>query len=611
VRFNNQRLLDLLGLTLAPGDRLTPRQVMLSATGIVAEPEAEVQRIRDVITLQREHVSRVPLKDGRMMLRRYAPAQVRGRTLRVWSFRDITAEVQAVETLARSEAEQRALLDAFPGFISRLNQDAVFTYSNAAYANVLGRATDRVVGHTLADVLGPQRAATLQPLVRRVLAGEVVSYEVHLAHPANGPGMDLQNTLMPGRDARTGEPVVYGYAIDITPRKRAEHALIAARDEAERANKAKSQFLSHMSHELRTPMNAILGFGQLLESDAEHPLSAHQQGWLGEILHGARHLLDLINEVLDFGRIESGRRDLKPEPLLLSELVTESLALVRPLAQQRQVRLMPSTGPLDQGWVMADRTRIKQILLNLLGNGIKYNRPGGQLQLACRLAVAEVWVGVQDTGPGITPEDQGRLFQPFERLGASHGDVEGTGIGLALSRRLLQAMGGSIGLDSEPGLGSTFWFRLPRAAQPAARLGSPALQQARPADPEGIQTVLYIEDNPVNVALMEAMLGRLSGVRLVSASVPAEGLQLAQQLQPALVLMDISMPGMDGFEVLARLRANESTRALRVVAVSANALPADIETARVAGFEAYLTKPLSLESLLSTVRQALRGSPVG
>ena len=416
---------------------------------------------------------------------------------------------------------------------------------------------------------------------------------------------------MPGRNARTGAPVVYAFAVDITPRKRAELALIAARDEAERANKAKSQFLSHMSHELRTPMNAILGFGQLLESDVQHPLTPQQQGWLGEILHGARHLLDLINEVLDFGRIESGRLELKPEPLLLSELVAESLALVRPLAQPRQVKLMHSTGPLDQAWVMADRTRIKQILLNLLGNGIKYNRLGGQLQLACRLEATEVWVGVQDTGPGITPEDQGRLFQPFERLGASHGDVEGTGIGLALSRKLLQAMGGSIGLDSEPGLGSTFWFRLPRTAQPASRLENPAQASAQPADMEGVRTVLYIEDNPVNVALMEAMLGRLPGVRLVSASVPAEGLQLAQQLQPALVLMDISMPGMDGFEALARLRANEATRGLRVVAVSAHALPADIEAARVAGFESYLTKPLSLESLLSTVQQALRGSKVG
>ncbi len=613
VRFNNQRLLELLDLSLAPGERLTPRMVMLGAARVFAEADAEVQRIHDIITQQQVHVSRVPLKDGRVLLRRYAPAAVQGRTLRVWSFRDITAELRATEALERAEAEQRALLDAFPGFISRLDENLVYTYANAAYAAALGRATGQVVGRGLAEVLGERRAAQLEPLCRRVLVGEVVGYETHVPHPGNGPGMDTQNTLLPGRDPRTGGAAVLGFAIDISARKRAEQGLIAARDEAERANRAKSQFLSHMSHELRTPMNAILGFGQLLESDAQHPLAQRQQDWLREILRGARHLLDLINEVLDFGRIESGHLGLKPEPLLLADLVAESLALVRPLAQERQVRLMPSTGPLDQAWVMADRTRIKQILLNLLGNGIKYNRVGGQLQLACRLEAAEVWLGVQDTGPGIAPEDQGRLFQPFERLGAARGDVEGTGIGLALSRRLLQAMGGSIGLDSEPGLGSTFWFRLPRSGEGAVLSGQPTTaprQAALAAVPE-LQTVLYIEDNPVNVALMEAMLGRLSGVRLVSASVPTEGLRLAQQLQPALVLMDISMPGMDGFEVLARLRAHEATRDLPVVAVSANALPSDIEAARVAGFKAYLTKPLSLDSLLATVRQSLRGTAVG
>lgn len=611
VRFSNQRLLDLLGLKLGPGEALTPRMVMMGAANIFAEAEAEVARIREVIERREVHVSRVPLKDGRMLLRRYAPTRVQGRTLRVWSFRDITGEIRAVESLARAEAEQRALLDAFPGFISRISADFVYTYANSAYAAVLGRSTEQLVGQRVAQVLGENRWAQLEPLLRRALAGEVLTYEMHVPHVGNGPGMDTHSTLTPGRDARNGAPVVHVFAFDISPRKRAEQGLIAARDEAERANKAKSQFLSHMSHELRTPMNAILGFGQLLESDPEHPLTAQQRGWLDEILHGARHLLELINEVLDFGRIESGRLDLRPEPLPMAEIVAESLALVRPLAQQRQVRLLPSTGPLDQAWVMADRTRIKQILINLLGNGIKYNRPAGQLQLACRLEAAEVWVGVQDTGPGITLEDQNRLFQPFERLAASHGDVEGTGIGLALSRRLLQAMGGSIGLDSEPGLGSTFWFRLPRAAEPSARLPGPASQAAPTAALSGPRTVLYIEDNPVNVALMEAMLGRLPGVRLVSASVPAEGLRLAQQLQPALVLMDISMPGMDGFEVMARLRAHESTRALRVVAVSAHALPADVEAARVAGFEAYLTKPLSLESLLSTVQQVLGGTPVG
>jgi PAS domain S-box-containing protein len=610
VRFNNPRMLELLGVTLGPGERLTPRLVMQHATAIFAEADEEVERIRQIIERQQVHVSRVPLKDGRVLLRRYAPAPVRGHTLRVWSFRDISSELRAVEVLERADADQRALLDAFPGFIGRLNQDLVYTYANKAYAAVVGRTMAQVVGHSAVEVLGAERMVQLQPLALRALAGEVVSYETHTPNPSGGPGLDTQNSLMPGRDPRTGEPMVFGFAVDISDRKRAERALIAARDEAERANRAKSQFLSQMSHELRTPMNAILGFGQLLESDPLHPLAAQQQRWLSEILNGARHLLNLINEVLDFGRIESGHLELKPEPLLLAHLVAEAQALVLPLAQGRQVSMLPGTGPLDQAWVMADRTRLLQILLNLLGNAIKYNRVGGHLQLACRVEATDVWLGVQDTGPGLAPEDQARLFQPFERLGAANSGVEGTGIGLALSQRLLQSMGGSIGLDSELGLGSTFWFRLPRASPPERRSASLASAHASPADLGGTQTVLYIEDNPVNVALMEAMLGRLSGVRLVSASVPAEGLRLAQQIRPALVLMDIQMPVMDGFEVLARLRADEATRDLPVVAVSANALPTDIEAARAAGFLAYLTKPLSLDVLLTTVRQVLRGATV-
>ena len=605
VRFANEQMLQTWGIRLAEGEALTPRHILDAASPLFADPEAELAVVRSVIEGDRPHESRMVLRDGRTLLRRCEPAQVAGRTLRVWSFRDITAEVQAMQALQRAEAEQRALLDAFPGLIGRLDEHLTYTYANRSLAAVLGRAPDDVVGRSAHDLLDAERAARLGAAVPRVLAGDVVTYEYQ--HRAiDGVGLaDAQVTLTRGRDPRTGAAAIYGFAVDITARKQAETALMAARDEAQRANQAKSQFLSQMSHELRTPMNAILGFGQLLDTDPNHPLAGPQKAWVQEILRGAQHLLGLINEVLDLGRIEAGQLLLEPEAVLLGPMVDETMALVGSLAQQHGVRLLPCPSTRAQARVRADPRRLKQVLLNLLANAIKYNRKGGQVQVGCRVEANTVWLGVQDTGPGLSDADLARLFQPFERLGAARSGVEGTGIGLALCRRLVEAMDGRIGVDSEPGVGSTFWVRLPaaRAALPEpARLPAPAT-----AEPDAGQdrVVLYIEDNPVNVVLMEAMLARLPGVRLVSAALPTEGLRLAQELQPALVLLDIQLPGMDGFEVLARLRAQAVTRTVPVVAVSANALPADISAAMAAGFGAYVTKPLMLDTLLGTVRQAL------
>ena len=667
--------------------------------------------------------------------------------------RDITDQEQRRAALVAREAEQRGLLDAFPGHISRLDEQGRFTYANRSLAALLGLRPEQVVDKPMADVLGPARTLALQPLLARALAGETLIYEHHHQPPGKAPAVDVQVTMSPGVDPRTGARAVYGFAIDISARKRAEEglreseaelrallaafpgyiaavdrdgiytyvnkpltavlgrsapdtvgvdsrrvlsaqryaevsaalalaragevsvhersyrlapderrleleishvagplqadgrqtcyafgtditarkqaeeALIAARDEAERANRAKSQFLSQMSHELRTPMNAIIGFGQLLGSDARQPLAPHQQAWVYEILRGAEHLLGLINEVLDLGRIEAGELQLAPEPVPLHALTEECLGLVQALAQSRGVRLYPAPPAMQQASVLADRRRLKQVLLNLLGNAIKYNRPAGEVALEFRHEGQRAWLAVRDSGRGLTAAEQARLFQPFERLSAAHSGVEGTGIGLALSRRLVEAMGGSIGVDSQPGLGSTFWVRLPNphAAQVTQVMQmmqvTPGLQTAlaegdtaaasRPAAAavaadDRLRTVLYIEDNAVNVVLMEAMLARLPGLRLLSAALPSDGLRLAQQERPDLVLLDIHLPEMDGFAVLAHLRANTATAHTPVVAVSANALPADIDAALHAGFAGYITKPVLLEELLDTVQRMLK-----
>ncbi len=397
---------------------------------------------------------------------------------------------------------------------------------------------------------------------------------------------------------------------DITERKATERALIAAKDEAERANRAKSEFLSRMSHELRTPLNAILGFGQLLEADRHDPLSAPQRTRVQEMQRGARHLLALINEVLDLARIESGALQLKLEPVALAPLVDECLRLVAPVAQERGVALAPPGAPLPTLHALADRLRLGQVLLNLLGNAIKYNRHGGVVRVQVRSEDGWLRLEVIDDGPGIAGAQQARLFQAFERLDAEGSNVEGAGIGLALSKWLVDLMHGEIGVASELGRGSTFWVRLAACgAAPVSALApaAPPVTAPAPLAPadDRPRRVLYIEDNPVNQVLMEGMLAHRPGIALLQAERPEDGLALALDARPDLVLLDIQLPGMDGFEVLRRLRAHPATREIPVVAVSANAMPADIDAARRAGFDDYLTKPLELPRLLEQVDRRL------
>jgi len=391
---------------------------------------------------------------------------------------------------------------------------------------------------------------------------------------------------------------------DMTDRHQAEAALIAARDEAERANRAKSEFLSRMSHELRTPMNAILGFGQLMEADSADPLSSGQRQRVQQLMRGGHHLLVLINEVLDIARIEAGTLHLDLHPVNVLALARDCLALVQPVAQARGVRLNDATAG-GHCMAQADATRLKQVLLNLLSNAIKFNRTDGQVRLTCQHEADAVLIEVADEGPGIDAALVPRLFQAFERLDVD-GAVEGTGIGLALSRHLVALMQGSIGVRSAVGQGSVFWLRLPAGAEPA-----PMLALAAPADAQALparrRSVLYIEDNEVNQILMAGMLAHRPSIDLRMAGLPEEGLAMVAAEPPDLVLLDIQLPGMDGFEVLRRMRELPALRRLPVVAVSANAMPDDLEDARRAGFADYLTKPVDMQRLLAVVDQALAG----
>lgn len=529
--------------------------------------------------------------------------------------RDVTVETRALALMQASEAEQRALLAAFPGHIGRLDERMRFTYVNDRLAALMGRHAEPTADAPLEALFSAVQAQQVREAAARVLAGEVVTLERR--DDTEGAAGDLQITLAAGPDPHSGRPAVYAFGTDITPLKRAEREMAAARDEAERANRAKSQFLAQMSHELRTPMNAIVGFGQLLQDDPHHPLAPHQRAWVRELLAGAHHLLGLLNELLDLGRIDGGQMPVQSVPVALAPLADDCLGLLRPLALANGVRLRADAGMQDA--VRADPVRLKQVLLNLVGNAVKYNRPGGEVRVHARRQGDDVTLSVSDTGPGLTPEQVARLFQPFERLGAEARGIEGTGIGLALCRRLVEAMGGRIGVDSRVGKGSTFWVALPGAPAPpwlpapaSAVLDTPSARPdaeddaaAHAAEP-ATSRVLYIEDNAVNVALMEAMLARLPGLHLRCAALPEDGLRLARARTPDLILMDIQMPGMDGFEVLRHLRADPATARVPVVAVSANVMSTDIDAALQAGFVAYLTKPLAMDTLLATVRTLLR-----
>ena len=398
---------------------------------------------------------------------------------------------------------------------------------------------------------------------------------------------------------------------DVTARHAAEAALIDAldlaeltREAAERANRAKSEFLSRMSHELRTPMNAILGFGQLLEADTDDRLSSGQRARLAELLRAGRHLLALINDVLDVSRIEAGMLQLDLQPVDLAALAQDCLNLVQPMAQARGVTLLLQFDAAARACpVTADPTRLRQVLLNLLSNAIKFNREAGQVRLAGRVSDAGLLVEVSDQGAGIPAEHRPRLFQAFERLDM-HGAVEGTGIGLALSRSLVTLMQGEIGVHSLPGQGSTFWLRLPGAAAVAPR-ALPLPPAGQPAVPGRRYQVLYIEDNEVNLMLMEGMLAHRPAIDLQLAALPETGLAMAAAAPPDLVLLDIQLPGIDGFEVLRRLRDLPALCATPVIAVSANVMPSDLEDAQQAGFADYLTKPVDMPRLLALIDRTL------
>lgn len=530
------------------------------------------------------------------------------------------------------EARDRmiSVVETSPDYISMADPDGKVLYLNQGGQAMIG-LSERPLNDLSIPSVHPQWATDiiLGQGIPAALRDGSWSGETALLNMRDGSEIPVSQIILAHRDPE-GELLYLSTVMrDITERKRAEKQLQRlneeleervvqrtadmklAKEEAERANQAKSEFLSSMSHELRTPMNAILGFGQLIECDASLP-EEHQDN-VREILKAGHHLLELINEVLDLAKVESGHINLSLEPVEVCTVVEDCLGLVGPLADRGDIRL--SHHGLKGARVRADRTRLKQALLNLLSNAVKYNREGGSVHLDVRAeGSGQLRIRVADTGAGIPADRLGELFQPFNRLDAEYSDIEGTGIGLTITRRIVEMMGGAVGVESEVGVGSTFWIELPLESAPDSdrgldRQGS-AEARATAAQHAGAKqrVVLYIEDNPANIERVAQVLGHRPHIHLLTAHTPELGIELALARRPGLILLDVNMPGMDGYQVLEVFKADARLKAIPVVAITANAMPHDIERGRAAGFSEYLTKPLDVAGFFRVLDGCLHDS---
>ena len=500
------------------------------------------------------------------------------------------------------------------------NIDALMTTDPRGIITDVNKQMEALTGSTRDELIGapfknyftdPERA---EAAIKLVLSEKKVSDFELTACARDGKKTEVSYNATTFYDRDRTLQGVFAAARDVTERKRNEQALLetnaeleTAKSAAEKANLAKSDFLSSMSHELRSPLNAILGFAQLMESAVPEPTHS-QKGSIGQILRAGWHLLELINQVLDLAVIESGKVSISREPVSLGEVMSECQAMMEPEAQQRGVT-MTFPGFDKAAFVKADRTRLKQIVINLLSNAIKYNKQQGTVVVECVTNNPErTRISVSDTGAGLSPEKLAQLFQPFNRLGQEAGGVAGTGIGLVVTKRLAELMEGALGVDSIAGKGSVFWCDLPSSTAPRFVLehrGAAAPDEAPASTAAGMRTVLYVEDNPANMTLVEQLIARRPDIRLMTAVNGTLGIEAARTSQPTVILMDINLPGINGVEALKVLRRDPATSHIPVVAISANALPRDIQSSLEAGFFRYLTKPIKVKEFTDTLNAAL------
>jgi PAS domain S-box-containing protein len=523
-----------------------------------------------------------------------------------------SAKSVGLDNQVHSDEVYRNLLDAAPDAVVVVGQDGGIVLVNVQAERMFGRSREQLVGQKV-EILIPERFRSGH-----------VGHRTHFFGAAKvrpmGSGLDLFGCRSDGSEfpieislsplSTGGGMLVSAIIRDVTDRKHREMELRRLREEAEAASSAKSEFLSSMSHELRTPLNAILGFAQLLQRDKKEPLSERHRERLDHILKGGEHLLRLIDEVLDLSRIEAGRTSVSTEPFGVAEVLSEVKATLDPMATRAQIAIEVAAVPQDLPHGLADRTRFKQVLVNFGSNAIKYGRKLGRAVFAASLHGQSIRITVTDDGMGIPEDKQDKIFQPFHRAGQETGPIEGTGIGLAISKRLAELMGGSVGFSSVEARGSQFWIEIPSAGRDQAtrsRIEERPVSTLSQSDNRSV--IVYIEDNPSNIAFMEDLLGDFDSVDLITAPTAEIGLELVRAKQPSVVIMDINLPGMSGLEATRQLHAWPETCDIPVIALSAAAMVRDQAKVEDAGFYRYLTKPVQVDELIGVLEELLVARP--
>jgi signal transduction histidine kinase/AmiR/NasT family two-component response regulator len=522
------------------------------------------------------------------------------------------------ETLLKTGALQNAILTSATFSIIATDDKGIIQLFNVGAERMLGyQAADVVNRIKPSDIHDPQEVLARSQALSLELGTTILPGFEALAFKASRGIEDIYELTYICKDGSRFPAIIsitalrddfgkiIGYLLigtDNSVRKQVELDLNLAMAAADKANHAKSDFLSNMSHELRTPLSAILGFAQLMESGTPSP-TVSQKRSIEQILHAGWYLLELINEILDLTLIESGKLSLSLEPSCLDEIMQECQAMIEPQAQKRGIRVeFPHFS--SPCFVKADRTRLKQALINLLSNAVKYNRVGGSVIVDCGGAAAErIRISVTDTGEGLDEVKLGQLFQPFNRLGKEAGFEEGTGIGLVMTKRLVELMDGVIGVESSVGTGSTFWIELNVTTDsPSISADDSAAAPHLPASPGAhVHTMLYVEDNPANLMLVEDLLARRPDIHLLTARDGNLGVEIARAVRPDVILMDINLPGISGIRALRMLADDPETAHIPIVALSANAMPRDIQKGLDAGFFRYLTKPIKVQEFMATL----------